>query len=393
MALLDLWKSNRKQLERKQIYQIVSIAGEGKLLDGSETSLGLRQFLSAVPSNLLTSYAQQCLDGKFDGSGLALQDLINEVGRRLGFEVENGRYRGTPGQSGHDGLWRSETGRTIIVEVKKSDAYRIDLDVLAGYRRVLSDEGRLPQDKSSILIVVGNEETGDLEAQIRGSRHAWDIRLVSVDALLRLMRLKEEVEDPDILGKISEVVVPKEFTRIDAIIDLVFSAAAEVSNVERAGEEEVMEKGQGPTRKPQFVPVKFHEACAQRIQDHLARPLVRRSHASYASPDGQTSLVCIVSREHQKGASSSYWFAFHPHQRERLQAAKEGYVGLGCGSEKRVLLIPFKSFESWLEGMNVTQLENRFYWHVSIFREGSKLVLHRKRGLEKIDLTKYLLGN
>jgi hypothetical protein len=26
--------------------------------------------------------------------GFALQDVINQVGRRLGFETENGRYRG-----------------------------------------------------------------------------------------------------------------------------------------------------------------------------------------------------------------------------------------------------------------------------------------------------------
>jgi hypothetical protein len=51
----------------------------------------------------------------------------------------------------------------------------------------LITSGQLKEDQSSILIVVGREDTGDLEAQIRGSRHAWDVRLISVDALLRLM--------------------------------------------------------------------------------------------------------------------------------------------------------------------------------------------------------------
>jgi hypothetical protein len=205
------------------------------------------------------------------------------------------------------------------------------------------------------------------------------------------MRLKEDVEDPDMLRKISEVLVPQEFTRIDGIIDLVFSAAAEIRHVEREGEEETTEAQREPAKKPQFVPVKFHDACAERIQACLDVPLVRQSHAFYASPDGDTSVTCVVSREHHRPGSStsSFWFAFHPHQRQRLSGAKQAYLGFGCGSPKLVLLIPFKTFETWLEGMNTTHLEGRFYWHVSIFREGKKIVLHRRRGFDKIDLTNF----
>ena len=99
-------------------------------------------------------------------------------------------------------------------------------------------------------------------------------------------------------------------------------------------------------------------------------------------------FVCAVSRAH---AREMYWYAFHPHQKEKLEAAKEGYVAYGCGSEKIVLLIPFKDFTGWLEGMWITQLENRFYWHVSIRQEDEKLVLRRKKGFGEVDLTKYLV--
>jgi len=57
---------------------------------------------------------------------------------------------------------------------------------LAQYRSRLVEEGKIDREKSSLLIVVGRQETGDLEAQIRGSRHAWDIRLLSADSLLKL---------------------------------------------------------------------------------------------------------------------------------------------------------------------------------------------------------------
>ncbi len=390
MSLLDMWKANRRQLEGKHVQQIVAIAGSGKLLDGGDTSNEFRELLAHVPSSLLERYAHQCLTDKFEGNGFALQDIVNEVGRRLGFRVENGRYRGAPGQTGHDGLWCSPTGENIVVEVKTTDAYRIDLDTVAEYRRTLARSGKFSELRSSTLIVVGREDTGDLEAQIRGSRHAWDMRLISVDALLRLTSLKEELEDPQILPKITGVLVPQEFTRVDGIIDLVFSAAEEVRQEEVVGSEVETRSESGGPRKPQFIPVKFHDACSERIQEALGVPLVKQTRATYTSADGSLVLVCAVSREHHNGAKS-YWFAFHPHQRDVLRRGQKAFVAFGCGSENTVVVIPFREFEGWLNGMNITQRPERMYWHVSIFREGNKLTLHRKKGFSKIDLTRYLL--
>ena len=41
------------------------------------------------------------------------------------------------------------------------------------------------------------ETTAELEAQVRGSRHAWDMRLISTDALIKLVQLKEGAEGPE----------------------------------------------------------------------------------------------------------------------------------------------------------------------------------------------------
>ena len=284
MPLLDLWGRSRAELEGKQAQQIIAIAGSGKLLDGGDASKEFRDFLSHVPSTHLARYAEECLNEKFESGGLALQDVVNQVGRRLGFQVEDGRYRGSSGQSGHDGLWKSSLGGEIIVEVKTTDAYRVALDVIAEYRKKLIQEAKVVEAKSSILIVVGRQDTGDLEAQIRGSRHAWDIRLVSVGSLIRLMLLKETVEDPQMLKKIAGVLVPQEFTRVDGIIDLVFSAAEEV----RQDVEEPEVQEDLPRRKdkkvPQFVPVDFHAACIRRIEESLNRSLLKQTRATYSSP-------------------------------------------------------------------------------------------------------------
>ena len=78
-----------------------------------------------------------------------------------------------------------------IAEVKTTDVYRLSLETTAGYRRELIKNGAIPEDSSSILYVVGRSSTTELEAQVRGSRHAWDIRLISVDALFGLVSHRE----------------------------------------------------------------------------------------------------------------------------------------------------------------------------------------------------------
>lgn len=388
MSLIDLWNSSPGQLREKHVRQIIAFAAKGRLMDGNESSIEFRTFLSQIPSLLISRYAEECLREKFDDSGFALQDIVNQVGRRLGFTVSDGRYRGNQSQIGYDGLWLSPDNYQIIVEVKTTDAYRIDLNRIADYRKALIKASDVTEENSSILIVVGRQDTGDLEAQIRGSQHAWDVRLISVESLLRLITIKEELEDPSIARKIREILIPREFTRLDGIIDLVFSTTADVLHEEVTEEEVEVGIEDQITNKPKFTPVKFHEACVTRIEQHLGRSLLRRSKVIFSSPDEQTVLVCAVSKKHE---GNDYWFAFHPHQKEILEQGKEQFVAFGCGSPDTLLLIPFSDFSKWLDGMNVTQNGDRMYWHISIYTEQDHLVLHRRRGEERIDLTRYLL--
>ena len=83
MGLIELWKESRSQLESKGVAQIIAFAGTGRLKDGNETSREFRGFLGHVSGDVLTRYAHECLDKSFRDSGLALQDIVNEVGRRF----------------------------------------------------------------------------------------------------------------------------------------------------------------------------------------------------------------------------------------------------------------------------------------------------------------------
>lgn len=390
MALIDLWKASPAQLTDKHVQQLISFAGSGHLGDNNAASAEFREFLRNVPIEHVRRYSEECLVGKFDGSGFALQDVVNEVGTRLGFAVSPGRYRGTQGHIGFDGLWQSPEGRRIVIEVKTTDAYRIDLNTVAGYRRALIKEKGWLEEDVSILIVVGRQDTGDLEAQIRGSKHAWDIRLISVDSLLRLLDIKVELEDPQSELRVREILWPHEYTRVDGIIDLVFSTAEEVKqDSESDVEEPEVSPGKDSETEPKFVPVKFHEGVAKAVASHLGTPLVRQSRAFYANPAKDVGVLCSVSKRHS--GSVTYWYGFHPYQRDKLKPLEHGYVAFGCGSADLVVLIPFATFEPLLNDLNQTHLEGRYYWHVHIAEEGEQLVLRRKGGLPSINVTDYVI--
>jgi len=69
------------------IEQIVALCGNGKLTDNSDCSVDLREYFQLANSENLRKYLQTCLLSAFERSGLVLQDIVNEFGRRLDYTV------------------------------------------------------------------------------------------------------------------------------------------------------------------------------------------------------------------------------------------------------------------------------------------------------------------
>ena len=153
MPLISLWNSNPTAVAEFTIEQIVATAGDGILRNGSICSEELLLYLAQIQSSKLATYVSQCLSKKLEKGGMILQDLINELGRRLDYNVKNGLYQGIVNAIGYDGIWLSPEGGAIIVEVKTTDAYRISLDTIANYRERLIS-ARAISGTPSILIVV-----------------------------------------------------------------------------------------------------------------------------------------------------------------------------------------------------------------------------------------------
>lgn len=402
MPLLELWKSNPAAIGQFTIDQVVATAGAGDLRDNSNCAQELREYLAQAASEKLSEYIERCLASHFPRSGYVLQDIINEFGRRLEYKVTNGRYQGTTNSIGYDGIWIAPEGHTIIVEVKTTDAYRISLDTIAGYRERLLFAKQIERP-ASILIVVGREDTGELEAQVRGSRHAWDMRLISADALIKLVQLKENAEGQDASVKIRNLLVPHEYTRLDEMIDVMFTTAKEVENNIQVeiSTEEVPDDTVGPTEQNkgswQFTDSKALQAKRDEIVAALSHreqtPLIKKSRALYWSADRRTRAVFTISKRYVRKGGPHYWYAYHPQWDDFLREGMRGHLVFGCMDRNGAFVIPVEVFRPLMEALNVTSNESgSHYWHVQLTEAPSgKVALLVPKQNVSVELSQYEL--
>jgi hypothetical protein len=368
MPLLSIWKSNPEAILSMSIEQIVSSSGNGQLKDDSECSVELRAFLSQAPSGKLIAYASHYLNSAFNKSGLVLQDVVNELGRRLGYKVINGRYQGTVNSIGNDGLWIAPSGHCLLVEVKTTDAYRIPLNKIAAYRDGLVAEGKISKS-NSMLLVVGRDDTGELEAQVRGSRHAWDMRLLSVDALFRLVNLIEKTDSGKTEEKIRSLLVPFEYTRLDELIDIVFTAATEAGEDVEQPLAEIRSKEKDSTSysaTPKEILEKVRDSIVNSFATKNDVKLIRKSRVLYWDDSHKFRIACAISKRYAE-SGAVYWYAYHQLWHDFISEEEVGYYILGCTDQKIAFAIPAKLMLDRAKELNTTSKDDgSVYWHVKI---------------------------
>ena len=180
-----------------------------------------------------------------------------------------------------------------------------------------------------------------------------------VDALVRLMLLKQSVDDPDALRRIYEILIPREFTKLDEIFELVFSTAEDAKQVEdvpEAEEEHQHTESAKPT-EAKFTPVAFNALIAERVSQ-ISRYTVTKAHARFIliARRERSCRVCGLKGVHGKIATELL-VCLSPHQKEALEGAQRGFAAFGCGSPANTFLIPMVTFAGWLDGMNMTLKE------------------------------------
>jgi len=383
-ALQALLKTEPTQVDRLSVEQVLALCGDGKLIDNSQCSKDLREYLRVAKSDRLITYMQACLQEKFDAGPLVLQDVVNEFGRRLDYTVENGLYKGRVNAIGFDGVWTDADGRSVVIEVKTTDAYRINLEVLNGYREALVSNGKVRKD-SSALIIVGRQDTGDLEAQVRGSRHAWTMRIISADALSTLVKLKENTEQAGSVERIHELLVPYEYTRLDRIIEIAFTVTEDTKSAIEEEEgtlpSELAPSPDQGSAKQQHTSSDIIEGVRASIVAALSAkymPLVKKSRALYWSADNSVRVAITVSKRYEE---SGFWYAYHMPWDEFLSGGKPGLYVLGCVGRAEAYAIPYAWIHSRLDLLNTTDRDRGKYWHILLYpADDGQFVLRLKNG-------------
>lgn len=394
MSLADIWRMSPEQLKDKHILQIISFAGSGKLRHNS-TLKELRSYFACVPSPLLSRYLYETIGEPFDGDAIVLSELVNEVGRRLGFQVK----KRTSTQVNYTGLWKMKGNTSIITAIQRNNLPLINPVALLTFKKELEQKKVIDYRQSSILIIAAPGDTTNLEQQLRGSNIATEFRLIGIEALLKLMRLKEDLEDPLVLQQLLELLTPHDFLRVDGLIDLLLSVITDIPTEitpevfmfdDGVDEEEKGETAKKKESKPK-IPDELRDACVERIEKHLQQTFVKESRVIYTSPDRTKKIVCLTaSLSVGSGRFPYFWFGFRPKQKEAIEKAEEGYLALVCSSEELIILIPYNVFSNWLEGMNISGLAEEInHWNIVIYKETDKMRL--KTGRLDVDLTQYVL--
>ena len=390
MPLINMWRKDPESVLLLTLEQVVSIAGNGQLKDNSETSLEFREYLREIEAEKLSEYAIYCLENAFNSSGQILQDVINEIGRRLGYSVENGRYQGVRNDIGYDGIWQVGQEFTVV-EVKTTDAYTIKLDVIANYRDRLVADNRIGKD-SPILMVIGRNDTQSLEAQVRGSKHAWSIRIISIEALIKLMMVNINSQSDEVTDKIHTLLKPFEYTRLDRIVDIIFTTSED-----RQEQEEVLEVESSdsnyttPEKTSKDILAQRKEEAIKKLSNKVQLILIRRKNSLFSDQSDKVHAAAVVSKLYER-SGTYYWYAYHnaPH-REFISNCDQGFMLFGMADSDVSIAIPYKVLEELRDELNSTIRDNgKEYKHIFIYKSNDGYSLRTNSG-KNIDLSQYVL--
>jgi hypothetical protein len=388
--LIEIWKAAKETVLKMNLEQIVSNAGN--LKDGSQALNEFRQFLQEVESHKLSEYANFCVSNKDYGE--ILQEVVNEIGRRLGFLVENGLHKGKSNAIGYDGIWTSNN-ENFVIEVKTTAAYTINLDVIATYRAKLANTGKVKSD-SPILLVIGRDNTEALEAQVRGSRYAWSIRIIGIDALIKLMEVNLTTSSKDVTEKIHAILKPIEYTRIDKIVDVIFTAAEDKEEINILADFESQENKKDKTySSPQVTQKEIIEIKKQEAIDALSkkinRALIKKKNSLFSDPNNENHAVVSLSKRYIR-SEDFYWYAYHEVQRQFLSESKNGFMVFAMADLDFSFAIPYTLLEDLRDKLNSTVRKNGTeYKHIFLYIDKQKFTLRLKAG-EAIDISQYKIS-
>jgi len=231
------------------------------------------------------------------------------------------------------------------------------------------------------------------ELQVRGSKHAWTVRMISADALAKLVALKENSE-LDSVGKIHELLIPFEYTKLDKIIEIAFTVAEDATAAlkeEQAGESETLPSETEAAKQHHTSPeaISLLRSNIVRSLSSAYPPLVKKSRALYWSADKTLRVAVTISKQYGDGG---YWYAYHSDWDSFLGEASQGLYVLGCIGRDEAYMLPYQWIHSRIGYLNVTEREDNAHFHILLYPTTSGSVALRLNNGQNEPLDKFKLA-
>jgi len=364
------------QVKGKSITQIVTMLADGKLTDTGQTAPAFRDFLNNCRIDQLESYISQMVAEASDGK--IFQDIVNTIGKKIGFDVLHGLYQGKKNAIGFDGFW-SHKGLNLVIECKTTDAYRISTKTLLGYSNQLKEEKGL-RVAPPILLVVGRVDTGDIEAQIRGSRADDRISVIGVESLLSLAKAAVELSDGPAADSLRNILLPQDYTRLDdltALITNVINEAQQTSQDQVEADESAFVKTSD--KKPENAYMN-----AQSLTDQLRSSMVissiqslgklekasSRSRAQFVTKGGE--IYFFLASKRYSDTYQHFWYSIQ-HSWKEIWEQKGGGLVLGLEGKQHFYIVDFITVLKWTKFLNETLKPDRQYWHLALKETDDKI--------------------
>jgi len=184
-----------------------------------------------------------------------------------------------------------------------------------------------------------------------------------------------------------------EFTRLDGLVDIMFTTATDVESglVEAAIETiEATDVAAPATNTPsgwQFTDTAVLDKKRNDIIEALSRKigskLIKKSRALYWDASHEKRVACSISKRYTRGGYS-YWYAYHPTWDTFLGEAQTAYFVLGCMDLPEAFALPLDVIRSHLGTLNTTTTDKDYtYWHIHLVDtpQGIALVIPNRDNL------------
>ena len=364
------------KVKGKSVTQVVTMLADGKLTDIGQTAPAFRDFLNNCPIDQLGIYTNQMVAEASDGK--IFQDIVNTIGKKIGFDVVHGLYQGKKNAIGFDGYW-SHKNLNLVIECKTTDAYRISTKTLLGYSNAIKEEKGL-KFAPPILLVVGRVDTGDIEAQIRGSRADDRISVIGVESLLGLAKASVELSDGPASDSLRKILLPRDYTRLDDLTALITNVIneAQQTSLDQAEVDEGL-SSEASNKKPEVT-----TANADSLTDQLRSSMVKaskkslgklekatsRSRAQFVTPDGE--VYFFLASKRYAATYQHFWYSIQ-HSWKAIWEQRGGGLALGLEGKKHFYMIDCKTVLEWTKFLNETLKPNRQYWHLALKESRDKI--------------------